>query len=229
MVANWVKSSRGRYKERMRLLLVRHGQTSWNDSGRAQGHTDILLDPTGLEQARLIGDSFSSGIVNRVLSSDLNRSLETARCIALASGIELEIRQDLRERCFGEWEGLPFSEVSKNLYERAQGLGTSQQEVRPPAGESFLDVWSRLDAVHDELRDSNDDIAIVSHGGALSLLLAKLLRGTLDTSRAFRFGNTGITELERRNDGLFLISRYNDTSHLASARVLSGGLDGISR
>lgn len=213
----------------MRLLLVRHGQTSWNDSGRAQGHTDIPLDPTGLEQAQKVGEAFAQYPVDRIITSDLIRSYETAKAISDAAGVPLESRSDLRERCFGEWEGQPFPVVTNNLYERAQSTGKSAQEVRPPGGESFLDVWERLESVVLDLNRSRDTIVVVSHGGALSILLARLLKGTLDTSRAFRFGNTGITELERRIDGLFLITRYNDTSHLASARVLSGGLDGISR
>ena len=213
----------------MRLILVRHGQTSWNDSGRAQGHTDIPLDLTGQEQARQLGQAFEGMIVDQVLSSDLTRSVETAEQVSKAVGVPVTTRPDLRERCFGEWEGQSFSSVSANLYERAQKHSISAQEVRAPNGESFLDVWNRLDAVHDDLRNADGTVVVVSHGGALSLLLAKLLKGTLDTSRAFRFGNTGITELEKRMDGLFLITRYNDVSHLASGKVLSGSLDGVSR
>ncbi|MDR3692525.1 MAG: histidine phosphatase family protein [Fimbriimonas sp.] len=213
----------------MRLLLVRHGQTSWNDSGRAQGHTDIPLDPVGMDQARRVGEALADYPIERIITSDLVRSRDTAKAVADATGANLEVRIDLRERCFGEWEGLPFTAVTQNLQDRAATHGISAQEVRPPSGESFLDVWDRLEPLHTDLRQAEGLIAVVSHGGSLSILLAKLLKGTLDTSRAFRFANTGITELQRRMDGLFLITRYNDTSHLASDRVLSGSLDGVSR
>ena len=213
----------------MRLILVRHGQTSWNDSGRAQGHTDIPLDSTGQEQAAQLGEAFQGMVIDRLLSSDLTRSIQTAEQVGVATGQPLETLKDLRERCFGEWEGLSFSTVSANLYERATKHGISAQEVRPPNGESFLDVWHRLNPICEQLGSADGTVVVVSHGGALAILLAKLLKGTLDTSRAFRFGNNGITELERRVDGLFLITRYNDTNHLTSGRVLSGSLDGISR
>ncbi len=212
----------------MRLLLVRHGQTSWNDSGRAQGHTDIPLDATGLDQVQKLGQAFQGEFIDRVLTSDLVRSAETARAISQATQVPLETRTYLRERSFGAWEGLTFQEVGKNLADAAERHQKSAQEVRPPNGESFQDVWDRLDAVYRDLDKTDGTTAIVSHGGALSLLLAKLIKGTLDTSRAFRFGNTGITELERRPDGLFLIKRYNDTTHLASDQVLSGSLDGVA-
>jgi broad specificity phosphatase PhoE len=213
----------------MRLYLVRHGQTAWNNSGRAQGHTDISLDPEGLEQAAKLAVAFEGVIVDRVLSSDLARSVETATPLAKAVGAPLNLNKDFRERCFGEWEGLMFSEVTARLNERAKAMGITNQEVRPPGGESFLDVWKRLDSVYEMLAASDDTTVVVSHGGALSLLLAKLIKGTLDTCRTFRFANTGVTELQRRPDGLFLMVRYSDSSHLGSSKVLSGNIDGIAR
>lgn len=213
----------------MRLYLVRHGQTAWNNSGRAQGHTDISLDLEGVEQSRRLAFAFEGVLVDLVLSSDLARSVETAMPLAKAVGVPLVKRADLRERSFGEWEGLPFTEVNNRLREKAEKSGISPQEVRPPGGESFLDVWNRLDAVVAMLKQSEDTTVVVSHGGALSLLLAKLIKGTLDTSRAFRFANTGITELERRPEGLFLIVRLSDSDHLGSRNVLSGNIDGLAR
>lgn len=213
----------------MRLLLVRHGQTSWNNSGRAQGHTDIPLDPTGLDQAMRLGDALLGMPIDRILTSNLLRASQTAEAISRATGAPLELRSDLRERSFGEWEGVPFTEIGERMRSRAEKAGISPQQVCPPGGESFQMVWDRLEALHQELRSSDDTIAVVSHGGALALLTAKLIKGTLDTSRAFRFANTGVTELERRAEGLFLIKRYDDTSHLSSELVLSGSLDGISR
>jgi probable phosphoglycerate mutase len=213
----------------MRLYLVRHGQTSWNNIGRAQGHTDISLDSEGVEQAAKLASAFEGVIVDRVVSSDLARSVETATPVAKAVGVPLRLMPELRERGFGQWEGMMFPEVTTRIQERANALGISNQEVRPPNGESFLDVWNRLDSVYEMLKESDETTIVVSHGGALSLLLAKLIKGTLDTSRAFRFANTGVTELERRPEGLFLITRYSDSTHLGSSSVLSGNIDGIAR
>jgi broad specificity phosphatase PhoE len=213
----------------MRLYLVRHAQTSWNNSGRAQGHTNISLDLEGLEQARKLALSFSGVLVDQVISSDLARSVETAEPLAKSLGVSLKTCKELRERGFGEWEGLPFWDVNSRIQERALAAGISPQEVRPPGGESFLDVWNRLDPVYQLLQKTDDTVVVVSHGGALSLLLARLIKGTLDTSRAFRFANTGVTELERRPEGLFLITRYSDSAHLGSGTVLSGNIDGVTR
>jgi len=213
----------------MRLFLVRHGQTSWNNSGRAQGHTDISLDPTGLDQARSLGETFSGVGIDRLLSSDLARASETAAFISSETGVSVESRKDLRERCFGEWEGILFSDLNQKMLEKADREGVTVPAVRPPGGESFQDVWNRLSPLAKELRSTDEDVVVVAHGGCLSVLLAQMVCGTLDTSRAFRFSNTAITELELRAEGLFMITRYNDTEHLSSHRVRSGSLDVVSR
>jgi broad specificity phosphatase PhoE len=213
----------------MRLYLVRHGQTAWNLAGKAQGHTDIPLDETGLAQAQAVGEAFREIPLDRLLTSDLLRARQTAQPIADAVGLPLEARADLRERGFGEWEGSPFVDVAARSIELSLQQGLHPLEVRPPAGEAYRDVWNRLDRVVEELQDSEARTAIVTHGGTSALLLARLTRGTLETSRSFRFGNTGITELERRADGYFVIVRYNDVRHLAANRPLAGSVDGTHR
>ncbi len=212
---------------RMRLYIVRHGQTSWNLSGRAQGHTDIPLDPTGLLQAEALGRSFAGVHIDRVLSSDLLRAVGTAEPIACVTGASLELRTDLRERSFGSWEGETFLTVGAELIERACALGVSPQEVRPPGGESYADVWARVDPVVAEIESADCAMVVASHGGACALLTAKLIRGTLDTARSLHYSNTGVTQMTRRPDGTWRLDYYDDTSHLRKLQALTGGLDGV--
>ena len=86
-------------------------------------------------------------------------------------------------------------------------------------------VWERLSGVSQELFATRENVAVVSHGGACALLLAQLLMGSMQTARAFRFGNTAVTELVKRPEGLFLMERYNDASHLSTS-ARQGDLDG---
>lgn len=188
----------------MRLLLVRHGQTSWNILGRAQGHTDIPLDPTGQEQAAALAATLSGVAVNRVLASDLLRAKETAEAL----GLPVETKHSLRERSFGEWEGQNYVQVMANLEELAERQGTDRLRVRPPGGESFADVWERVRPVVDELKKADETTVVVTHGAAKAVILAQLLEGSLETVRGFRFPNCGITEFERRSDGTLVMTRY---------------------
>lgn len=211
----------------MRLYLIRHAQTAWNREGRAQGHTDVSLDETGEEQARRLGAAFAGQTLDRVLTSDLKRSYDTARPVAEATGAVLEPLKELRERHMGEWEGLPYEE----LWAQAAALagGEPAFTVRPPGGESFADVWDRLDPVAERIVGLSGPAAVVTHGGTAALLLAKLMRGNLITSRGFRFLNASVTELQRRPEGVFMMLRYNDAAHLGGLEALAGGLHGSGR
>lgn len=208
----------------MRLFLIRHGQTQWNVEGRAQGHTDIPLDEHGEKQAQMLASALSCECLDRIISSDLQRSAGTAQVIANETGVLLELLPELRERNIGDWEGLPYRRLWQGMDElEAQGI--PRELIKAPNGESIRQVWDRLDSVVAALDKLERPVAVVTHGGTGALLLAKLLRGTIQTGRAFRLGNCAITELERRQHDSFVIIRYNDISHLSGLRVMEGNLE----
>jgi len=214
----------------MRLYLVRHGQTAWNAEERAQGHSDIPLDHEGLRQADSLGQAFQDRRIGLVLCSDLQRAQQTAQPIVDATGATFETTALLRERGFGDWEGELFGDIANRWSALEAKQKKDRLELRPPNGESFADVWERIQPITDRLLAAEEEhIVVVSHGGTCSLLMAQLIRGNLHTSRSFRFFNTGVTTLDRRPEGLFMISRYNDTSHLEIGDALSGSVDGSSR
>lgn len=196
----------------MRILLVRHGQTDWNVEKKAQGHTDIPLNETGLAQARAAAKALESEGIRQVLSSDLKRASETARIIAEVVGGELEINPALREQGFGNMEGAPYAQVGINIGFVSDRLGIPRHEVVLEGGESHQMVWKRIQPVIQNLRQ---DTIFVCHGGAMGLILAQLLGGDYSLSRAFTFSNAGITEVESRIEGGFRLIRYNDQSHLS--------------
>lgn len=213
----------------MRLYLVRHGRTSWNIQGKLQGHADIPLDEVGTSQAISLGQAFESLPLDQILSSDLQRASMTAEYISKATGAGITQRPDLRERNFGDWEGLDVREAAARTLELSLSQGISTTFVRPPNGESHADVWERVATIFAELDATDQRIAIVAHGGSTAALLGRLLRGTVETMRTFRLGNTSVTELERRADGFHTMLRYSDTSHLSTVVNLPGSADGPKR
>jgi len=213
----------GGIKGRMRLYLVRHGQTSWNIAEKAQGHTDIDLDDTGLAQAKAVGCAFEGIRLTKVISSDLIRASHTAETIATATGAALITRADLRERSFGVLEGHNYRQVRDWYHQEAVRLGISFVDVKPEGGESVREMWARLGQFRQELQTMNEDVAAVMHGGSTGLLLAQLILGGLETGHSFRLDNCGITELERRPDGFWRINRLNDCRHLAGIAITGNG------
>ncbi|HJP83815.1 MAG TPA: histidine phosphatase family protein [Fimbriimonadaceae bacterium] len=212
----------------MRLYLIRHGQTAWNAEQRAQGHADISLDELGLEQARQLGERFAGKRIDRILTSDLERARYTAAPIGLSTGAPIEETTILRERKFGDWEGEYFRDIASWWPALEAIQGVNHLKLRPPNGESFADVWNRLEPLVQDLMHDQSTTVLVSHGGTCGLLMARLILGNLETARAFRFANTSVTKLERRHDGLFTIQYYNDTRHLSTG-AMSGSVDGSTR
>jgi len=193
-----------------RIILVRHARTAWNVIGKAQGHVDIPLDEVGEAQAKALGQRFATIQVERIVSSDLRRCLQTAEAIGQARGITPEADPRLRERSFGEWEGSLYDEVRERIAQDPAG----REHARPPGGESMADVWERTAPFIQELLGRSEDTVVVTHGGTKSILLAQLVRGTLETPKAFRFLNTAVTVLERRPAGTCGLLYYGDASHL---------------
>ncbi|MDX2066102.1 MAG: histidine phosphatase family protein [Fimbriimonadaceae bacterium] len=197
----------------MRLYLVRHGETDWNVLGRAQGHTDMPLNDAGRVQAMRLAAALERLKIGHIVCSDLLRCRQTIAPFLERQNVPVEYRFDLRERSFGNLEGQPFTELQPRLRAIAEREGLDLTETRPPNGESFNDVWRRLDRVVAELATESRPTVVVTHGGTGTVLLAKLLHGSLLTARGFKLSNTGLCELERTEDR-YVLRRYNDTIHL---------------
>jgi len=198
----------------MHITLVRHGETEWNSTGRAQGHQPIPLNETGRQQAEKVAVRLANKTFDEVWSSDLIRAYETILPWATATGHIVTQRKDLRERSFGDWEGDDYHEVLSRLAQRAIDTGKHESEIRPPNGESYADVCVRLRPLVEEIRSQDGRLLIVSHGGTLGCLMASLIRADHQTAMAFRFRNGAIAEIMQRPNGDFALERYNDVSHL---------------
>lgn len=199
----------------MRLFIVRHGQTEWNTNGYAQGHSNVDLDETGRRQAARLVGALSDQRIVRIFSSDLNRCIETADPLATALDLPIDAREDLRERTFGELEGAHYTEIRAWFSAETRQRGLGEHEIRPTGGESMKDVWNRLSRITRSFERMRDNAVVFTHGGTGGLLMARLMRATVQTAKSFRLENASITELIRRPDGYWQLMRYGDTRHLA--------------
>jgi broad specificity phosphatase PhoE len=136
------------------LLLVRHGETDWNAEGRLQGHTDRPLNDYGRRQAKALADRLAAcDQVAAVYTSDLARARETAEIVAERLGLAVVADPDLRERNWGNWEGLTGSER-----DRVEYVG----EASDAHGERVLRAVQRIAEHH-----PGERVVVVTHGGSL--------------------------------------------------------------
>jgi broad specificity phosphatase PhoE len=152
---------------RPELWLCRHGETDWSRDGRHTSHTDLLLTPIGVEQARRLRPALAGLTFDLVLTSPLRRALDTADLVGFP-----EARRDpaLAEWDYGEYEGLTTPEIRRQVPDWTIWTGD------PPGGEGRDQVAARADRVVDRvLTESTDRALLVSHGHFLRALAARWL------------------------------------------------------
>lgn len=158
------------------IYLVRHGETEWNVERRMQGRRESRLTALGRRQAAAMAELLADLVALepsarwRLVSSPLGRARATAEAIGVRLGLELEVDERLTEIAFGDWEGRLRDEVAP---EHPEVFATREWLVCPPGGETFDDVWSRVQSFLAELPPEPERRVIaVSHGVA-----GRLLRG----------------------------------------------------
>jgi broad specificity phosphatase PhoE len=159
------------------LWLVRHGESTWNTLGLAQGHNDqARLTPHGIRQAWRVVGQLRDRPIRALYASDLHRAIQTAA--PLASVLGLPVRRDarLRERCLGVLEGTATAAVPAALTGLAADR-VADPDARPPGGESLRDFYQRVAGFAADVTTAGPgagEIAVVAHGGTLRMLTAYL-------------------------------------------------------
>jgi probable phosphoglycerate mutase len=174
-----------------RVLLVRHGQSEWNADGRWQGQADPPLTDLGRHQA--LHASRNLGVVDAIVTSDLQRAAETAAIIAQALGVgPIVLEPDLRERDAGEWSGLTRAAIERDWPGYLERSGTDRhasfggapdpsaqppaERRRPPGWEPddrlIARVLAALGRIHALTPDG--EVLALTHGGVVYALEARL-------------------------------------------------------
>jgi probable phosphoglycerate mutase len=149
----------------MQIVLARHGETEWSRDGRHTGRTDIPLTDNGRRQAGLLGQALAEWSFEGVLSSPLERAIETCRLAGL--GDSVETTDDLLEWDYGEYEGITTREIREarpSWYLWRDGV---------PGGETAEEVGARCDRIVEEILGVDGDVAIFAHGHVLRALGAR--------------------------------------------------------
>ncbi|HTX25383.1 MAG TPA: histidine phosphatase family protein [Streptosporangiaceae bacterium] len=167
------------------IWLVRHGESTWNAAGLAQGHCDqARLTPRGVRQAWRVVGRLCGRPIGALYASDLHRALATAAPLASVLGLAVTPDTRLRERCLGDLEGAATAAVTPAV----SGISANRvvdPDARPPGGESLRDFYRRVAGFVADLEEQRmpglsrgpgeaAEIAIVAHGGTLRMLHARL-------------------------------------------------------
>jgi broad specificity phosphatase PhoE len=184
-----------------RALLIRHGETAWNATGRWQGHAPVPLNETGLAQSTALGHYLAqNGLrIDAVYSSDLQRAYQTAEALGAALNLPVFSDARLREVDLGDWQGLTREETEAWDADRYAAFRADWRRIPTPDGESRDDLQRRARAAFDEItgRHRDQTIAMITHGGTIGMLLDSLFGPIERPSLA----NTSVTVVEQAESG----------------------------
>ncbi|MBL7496494.1 histidine phosphatase family protein [Frankia sp. CNm7] len=212
----------------MRLLLLRHGRTEWNDNGRFQGQADPPLDAVGRAQAALVGPVIQAMRPQLVVSSDL------LRCRATAATLGLPYRPDarLREIDLGAWSGLT-SDEARRLFPEEDAAWRRGDDVRRGGGETYAEVGARAGALFDEVAAAGPPagpdslVVFVLHGGTARALIGRLLGLPPETWWHFGPLRNCHWSLLRAEHGRFRLAEHNVGVQRAD-KVTTGPRDAVA-
>lgn len=211
------------------IVLVRHGETTWNASHIIQGHLDSELNDLGRQQAFAVASRLSKeeNFV-AIYSSDLHRAAETARIIASTCNLpEVILDPSLRERHVGVIQGLTLREAQKrNPVAYKNFLSAKRDQDIPGGGESLVQLLERCTSFLEKLakKHKGERIIAVTHGGVLRELYG---RASPTTAPDRRIKNTSVNVIHISENGQeWTIKKWGDVSHLKGVGVKEDAFGG---
>lgn len=199
----------------MKLFLVRHGETAWNQQRRVQGGgSDIPLTPRGQEQARRVAQALQGEGIEALYSSPLSRARSTAQAIAEALSLPVTVMEEFEEMDTGDLDGLTFESLPRDHPDFWQEWRLGTGSLRWPGGESLEEMGERTwrGVLRLQEKHPQGTVAVVAHTFTVLTILLQALRLPSGFWRRLRLEPGGLSALSLGPQGASLL-RFNDTCH----------------
>ena len=195
----------------MKIYLVRHGETDWNQAGLLQGQTDIDLNAQGFAQAEEAAERLREVPFEIAFCSPLIRARHTAETIVGDRKIPLTTDERLRELNFGPWEGVDIRTIKD---ENSQPFTNPGSYIPPEGAESFAQLYARsgefVEQVLLPLEGTYETVLVVAHGGVNRSILNPVLQIPVSDFWRVHMGNCATAVLECR-EGKLTVLEYKDS------------------
>lgn len=161
----------------LKLYLLRHGETEYSRSGGYCGDLDPELTPEGLEMAKAFAETYRHFPWEAVYVSPMKRTIATAKPLCEAIGLEMQLRDGLKEIRYGKWEGQTQEYVKEHFMDDYVRWLTEPAWNPPTEGETAVQIASRASLVIAEIEAAHTDgnVLVVSHKATLRIILCNLL------------------------------------------------------
>lgn len=197
------------------IWLIRHGETDWNAAQRLQGWRDIPLNDMGKNQAKSVQRFLDQQRIafDGVLSSDLQRAVQTAQIAFAQHHYPIEQIPALRERNYGIYEGHPWQSLTQLPNEPAPKINLRDPNLDVPEGESLLTFHQRIIEAFNQiaLQRPNQKLAVIAHGGVIEMVWRYIQQADLSTPRPYKILNASVNH--------FAINQEQQWQEIAWAQV----------
>jgi broad specificity phosphatase PhoE len=200
------------------VILVRHGQTEWNQVERFRGRADLQLTETGLAQARAAGRRIAAEWrPQAIFTSPLSRAVKTAEAIGEACALPVQVHPGLVDIDYGDWQGLTIDEARARWPSEISAWFGAPHLARIPGGETLDALHVRAMAAVEELvaRQPVGTMVMVGHTVINRVILLAVLDLGHDRFWRLRQETGAVNVFEAQPDGYTLVS-LNDVCHLRS-------------
>jgi len=206
--------------EPIRILLVRHGVTDFTAQSRLDGRggPDPSLNADGRRQARSAASGVRAflgqdGAQARVITSNLQRAMETGGAIADELGLQAQVDADWDEQSFGDWDGQAMGYLATH-HAAELLLFREDQHYSRPGGETHVEMQARVLMAFERVSAAGGTVVVATHRKPIMTVLAHLLG--IPHERIWRLATApaSLTAVEVWADGGTSVSFVNDTSHL---------------
>lgn len=194
-----------------RIVFVRHGSTDFpRDRIYCDDREDPPLNAQGQVQAEEAAALLRPLQIQAIIASPAARTLQTAAAVQRATAAPLEMHEGLRERRFGSWDGLYFSEIEQRYPDDYAQWKRDQAAYTPTGGESIHDLQRRLQAFVGEVlaRYPGGRLAVVAHVGPIRVALCDALGLSVSAYRRFilDYGSLSCVAYGRRQSNLVYLN-----------------------
>ena len=161
----------------LKLYFIRHGETTYSKTGGYCGILDPELTPEGLEMSEQFAKTHSSLNWTAAYVSPMKRTIATAKPLCDAVGLEMQIRDGLKEIAYGKWEGETPETVNRDYHDEYVRWLTDPGWNSPTGGEKGIDIARRSSQVIQEIQDKYEtgNVLVVSHKATIRIMLCDLL------------------------------------------------------
>ena len=193
------------------IIIVRHGRTEFNATGRLQGRTDNPLDEVGLAQAEAVAAYLQPELLSDTLfvCSPLLRARQTATAIVNRVGSSFDIDERWIELDYGSYEGLRQAEVPSNVWRDWK----NDNDFAAPQGESLNQVQRRVAEACDDLvqRLNGRTAVVVSHVSPIKSAVAWALGMDASVGWKTQLSTASITRISVSSNGVALTA-FNEVA-----------------